>query len=380
MSLNRTKTWLAAGLLVVLPGASAFAQVQDMQLFRPAEISSYGGGARPNEGFFFVFDGLSWALAKPEATTIGFKNLTRNVYYAPDVMVVQKNTHDTGGLKGEFTEGNRIQFGHMAGHWGWTVESLVLKNQNQTLMASAVDMVFSDPPFGPGGSQLLEGYVDEDLTILENLPVTFDDVFIRNRLEMWGVEWMCTYRTHPTHQGGLWELSLGVRYLELDEEFTVDGLGGILNESIWSTEAENHLIGPQAGVRWFRKCGRWSFSTEGRFFAGFNGQNIHQRGTLGTDLVPPGGQNLPLAMAATSFSHTNHVNEWSPAADVRVDLKYQLTRAVSLRAGWSGMWMDGIARASNLINYEVSTMGIEMAHNRQDIFVHGPSFGIEVNR
>ena len=380
MSLNHTRTWLAAGLLVVLLGVPALAQVRDMQFFGPAGISSYGGGARPNEGFFFVFDGLSWSLSRPRPTTIGFPNLTRNVYYAPDVMVVQSNTHDTGGLKGEYTEGNRIQFGYMQGHWGWTFENVLLKNQNQTLMASAVDMVFSDPPFGPQGSQLLEGYVDTDLTIIEDLPVTFDDVFIRNRLEMWGVEWMCTYRTHPTHEGGIWELSLGVRYLELDDEFAVDGRGGILNESIWSTVAENHLVGPQAGVRWFRKSGRWSLSAEGRFFAGFNGQNLRQRGTLATDLIPPGGQNLPLAMDTTSFSHTEHANEWSPAGDVRLDLKYQLTRAVSLRAGWSGMWMDGIARASSLINYEVPTMGIQMGYNRQDIFIHGPSFGIEVNR
>ena len=33
-----------------------------------------------------------------------------------------------------------------------------------------------------------------------------------------------------------------------------------------------------------------------------------------------------------------------------------------------------------MIDYEVAAMGIEMANNRQGIFIHGPSFGIEVNR
>ena len=380
MSLNCRKTWLAVGILMVVPGTPAFAQMQDAQLFRPAAVSTYGGGERPNEGFFFVFDGLSWSISKPDTTTIGFKNLTRNVYYAPNVMVVQHNTHDTGAMSSDFTEGNRIQIGHIEGHWGWSFENVLLKNQNQSFVGSAVDVVFSDPPFGPGGSQLLEGYVDVALSDLQNLPVTFDDMFVRNQMEMWGLEWMGIYRMHPAHNGGIWELSFGIRYLELDDTFSVDALGGILNESVWNTQAENHIVGPQAGMRWFKKCDRWTMAAEARFFAGFNAQNIRQRTTLGTELVPPGGQNLPLAMAATSSNHASHTNEWSPAGDVRLDVKYQLTRAVTLKLGWTAFWMDGIARASNMIDYEVPAMGIEMAHNRQGIFVHGPSFGIEVNR
>ena len=49
MLLNRTFSYMAVGLLILLMGASALGQgLEGMQLFAPAEVSSYGKGPQPN--------------------------------------------------------------------------------------------------------------------------------------------------------------------------------------------------------------------------------------------------------------------------------------------------------------------------------------------
>ena len=47
--------------------------------------------------------------------------------------------------------------------------------------------------------------------------MTFDDVTVLNKTDMWGVEWMYLMRTHPAPLGGIYEFGLGVRYMEFTE-------------------------------------------------------------------------------------------------------------------------------------------------------------------
>jgi len=44
------------------------------------------------------------------------------------------------------------------------------------------------------------------------------------------------------------------------------------------------------------------------------------------------------------------------------------------------MASDGIARSSNMINYTLPMMGINLDNNRQDLFIHGLNVGITINR
>ena len=89
-------------------------------------------------------------------------------------------------------------------------------------------------------------------------------------------------------------------------------------------------------------------------------------------------------MQPTAFTHWAHFDEWSPAAELRVDFMYQLTRSVSAGVGWTGFWVDGIARGSSLVDYRLGqtsaeTMGISN-FNRQDVFINGANFRIVLNR
>jgi hypothetical protein len=44
------------------------------------------------------------------------------------------------------------------------------------------------------------------------------------------------------------------------------------------------------------------------------------------------------------------------------------------------MWLDGMARASNLVEYRVPDMGIDMSRNKEGVFINGLTVGFDVNR
>ncbi|HYW78446.1 MAG TPA: hypothetical protein VE890_02680, partial [Thermoguttaceae bacterium] len=118
----------------------------------------------------------------------------------------------------------------------------------------------------------------------------------------------------------------------------------------------------------------------------FNAQSVRQSGTLGSELNPiltDRGVGEPDLMLPTDFNHSARMWEWSPAVELRVEGIYQLTRAVSFRAGWTGLWIDGIARSSSMVDYSLgvnSTMGILADRNNQDVFMHGWTIGFDINR
>ena len=394
MLLNRTLSGMAFGLMVLLASSSVFGQgLAGMQLFAPAELSSYGRGPQPNVGYFFVFDGLYWTITPPNLTTIGKQGLTRTTFIGTDLqndVLIQNNTLDTGQLLANFVVGNRFEFGRMTENNGWMFSLYQLQDQGQSFISHNVDMTFEDPVFGPASSHLLEGKFTNpspppDFLYLE-LPVTFENILVENTVSHWNVELNYVGRSDELHHGGYFEWFIGPRYMEFDDVFLVVANGGILDASLWNTEAENHIISGQVGARWFKKRGRWMLSTEGRFFAGLNAQNIHQIGQIASNLTS--GQTdsgTPYLLQPTSFNHNEYIREFTPGIELRIEARYQITRSISFRAGWTGMWMDGIARASNLVDYTLdgnngAYLGILRDQNRQDVFVNGLTIGFDVNR
>ena len=463
MSLNRTRLWLKAWVLVFLMGAPAIAQgVRDMAPFAPADLSRYGGGPRPNEGLFFSFDWLYWGISAPDVTKIGDPTIDpQTVFIAPDQSYDERNSLDTGFIKNQFTAGTRFEFGSVMGHHGWIFSGFHLTPQEQDFIVREAHVLFKDT-INTGGIGDLQGYVDaaQVWTLpngeLPRLPTIFNYVKAHNEIEPWSVELMYMYRTHPTHSGWQVELFGGARYMQIRERFSViardapptppqltatddtttgtttsvtgepaltlesgqqttggdDNTGGggseiigrpngvplaplggapnILADSYWNSNVENNIVGPQVGARIFKTWGRWTLSTEGRFFAGFNAQNLRQDGLFGsklgqTDNFALGqtgntGTGFPLVMQPTTFSHYDNRSEFSPGAELRVDVCLQLTRSVLFRAGWTGLWMDHIARASNIIDYQVPTMGINTSFRQQDIWLNGLNLGVIFNR
>ena len=412
MSLTRTQSSLAAWILALLVAAPLFGAhpvgVDDLQTFAPADLSTYGGGYRANEGPFFSFDAMVWWIEKPDIALIGDATTrqvvinsitgidldgdgTIDVYPTP-VKATEFSTHDTGAYYSEETPGQRYEFGYVEGHHGLLCSIYQMGEQNLDFMASDAHVVFQDSPFGALGFQHLQGFIDTDLTLVDDLPVRFDYLTASYQVRTWGVELNYLHRSHPFHHGGIFELFLGARYLQFDDSFFVEGLEVIsvdgdpasgLGDSAWYTESENHIVGPQIGFRWYRKCGRWTWSTEGRGFAGFNSQDITQWGYLGNELDPENAGLLQIRnMQPTSFDHKKNFDEFSPGVELRLDCKYQVTRSITVGAGWTVFWLDNIARSPGLVQYTIaqdSLMGIGN-DNDESVFMHGVHGRLEWNR
>ncbi len=238
------------------------------------------------------------------------------------------------------------------------------------------------------------------------------------------------HRFLTSHNGGTFEMFMGARYLEFNDNFNVHtavspnaltqpnatGGGGttvnsnvpsFLGGSYWDTAAENHIIGPQIGLHGSRNRAAGPSPREGRFMAGLNCQNISQQVDFGPSLNP-GPRTVvtvinpnppvrlaynyvyqpfqPVTLSHVTATYVDYEREWSPAFELRVEAKYQITRAIEFKAGWTGFWMDGIARANSVVDYKTSTvngeepLGIDMSGNRQSLFVNGLNIGFTVNR
>lgn len=443
MSLDRTKVWLTAWVVILLMGTPAMSQgVRDMALFAPPDLSTYGGGVRPREGLFFTFDWLWWGINAPQPTSIGNPSLGPvTVWIAPFLSFDEVNSADTSFMQYQFTEGTRFEFGSILEHHGWFFSAFRLQPQEQTLIVREAHVLFQDT-INTGSIGFLQGYVDDNQAFLVNgqpprLPTIFNYLKAHNRIEPWGVELNYLHRTHPGHHGFQFELFAGARYLAFDESFRVKGLdappapprlgtgtttppvptppaagvpttggddntGGdgydvigrpngvplaplpppinILADSYWNTSVDNRIVGPQVGSRIFYQRGRWCFSTEGRFFAGFNSQSFRQDGLLASKAVPPGGTGRPLLMEPYTFTHWAHFSEFSPGAELRVEASIHLTRAISIGAGWTGLYLANIGRAASVINYQVPVMGFDFSNRNQDVFINGLNIKLIINR
>ncbi len=399
-------TFGLAGLACLLvTGLTAFAQegVRDlpaMQLFDPADIRPYDNWNPPKEGFFFSFDGIWWTISAPKKTTVGAPGLTAPVdyvsYYTDNSLVPpvtyqviktldDENTFDTGDFRAKQKDGDRIEFGYTGEHHGFLVDTFELNGQTQYVAGDQVHVMFHDP----------QGYLialNDALfhpveATVHSVPVEFYSMSVCNQTYTDGIEALYTYRQHQFENGGQLQWMFGGRYVRFDDDFNVVGTGGVLDTSSWDTTARNRIAGPEIGVRYFQQFGRLALSTEGRFMAGINSQDIRQYGTIASNL------NVPITLSyyapttayysgplTNSFASSLHKTEFTPLAEFRVEGHVQLTRLISFKVGWTGIFMDGIARAADMVNYTLPNMGILTTGNRQTVFMQGVNVGVELNR
>jgi len=401
---------LVAGVVLAMATLTAHAQnypsdplcfppgsMEDMQLGAAPECNYYDGGPAPKRGFFFSYEGIYWAMSRGDNAWVGLAPPAfRDVYYvfgtnAPQNGIQTSNVNTTPFTTG-FELGERFELGYMKRSHGFMATIFHFQPREDGFYANDANMVIEDEVI-PGSMPphtWLSGYITGNT--IGNLPVTFKLMQVGETVRNWNVELLYVRRFRQFPLGGNIELYLGGRYFVFDDTFTVTGWGTtsagagpqryILADSVWETEALNHIIGPEIGGRWTRVRGRWSLVTDVRFTAGFNQQNFHQTGDLGSNLAPPGTatNHLPLSLGPTALEHSDHANEFSPLGELRVELQYQFTRAVKLKVGWNGLWVDGIARASNSVLYKMPDFGLDLSNNRQDVWLTGVTFGVEINR
>ncbi len=232
-----------------------------------------------------------------------------------------------------------------------------------------------------------------DLDDLHEFNVTFNQVNVRNVTETQGVELMRTHQLSNRHkevkrQRSQWEIAYGVRFLRLRDRFSFDGTSDLLGTAAFTTEAENQIVGPQIRSKWTTQRGRWNLGIDGRFLFGYNITDADQTGSIGLDNTDafgtvvnpglvPGGFNRLISGQPTAFSYGRQDNEFSPTAELRANLSYQLTSAVALRLGYTAIFVDNISRASQITRYFLPDMGLRPG-GQQEIFINGANFGFEV--
>jgi hypothetical protein len=162
------------------------------------------------------------------------------------------------------------------------------------------------------------------------------------------------------------------------------GMGSPLQTGVWETYTSNNMVGPEFSLLLEAQQGRWLFSSELKFTAGFNWQNNIYRGanfpnTLGADYLrttftpsttftaggttDPGGNSPttinapPLFLQLYGIGQSNATNSaehrfvFTPIGEWRFGTQFRVSEAIRLHAGYTGMWLGSIARASTNTGY-----------------------------
>ena len=388
---NRFCYGLAAFLLAATASINAFAQDHDLEgmaIAQPADVRPYDNWAEPRNGLFFNFDGLYWHISPPAKTSVGDPTLTPTVFVGPTLndSFVETNSIDTP-TQSVWKWGDRMELGYVEGHNGFIVTSLSTQSQTEETAALNAFVVFNDPAFGPNGSHFLDTVLQPatllNPAIIGETPVNFGSIYVQSKSRLQGVEALYMYRMDELHLGGQLEFTVGGRYFELKDQFWVNAQGGNIGDSYWNTKSHNEIAGPEIGARIYQPWGRFALSAESRFTAGINAQAIGQDGLLGRGLVA--GQNAapePTLLNATSFTNSTHFIEFSPIIELRVEAHMQLTNIISVKAGYTGIFINNVARAADMVDYTVPNMGItrSLDGNLQNVYIQGLNLGIEFNR
>ncbi len=176
MRITRFNLWLIVLTVLFAAGSTARAQTwtpfgpidvrYDFDLFAPPDVSAYPDWPHPNEGFFFQYERLDWAIRQPRETDIGVNHGTAIGYLnspaqfdptvqpVSNILVPYGNSLETNFLGAKQTWGNRFELGFMEDDKGWFVSILNINPQVQSYAigstglgstSAGLTIVFNDP-------------------------------------------------------------------------------------------------------------------------------------------------------------------------------------------------------------------------------------------
>jgi len=177
------------------------------------------------------------------------------------------------------------------------------------------------------------------------------------------------------------------------DTLTGRGFGTPLQTGMWNTNTYNNMVGPEFGLLFEQDWGRWNFTSQFKFTAAFNWQNNLYQGSnfpegIGADYLratftpsttyTSGGTNggvqtlagPPLFLQVFGVGQSNATNAashqfvFSPIGEWRFGTQYKVSQAISLRAGYTGMWLGSIARASTNTGYISTRRPVQYAQPR----------------
>ena len=304
----------------------------------------------------------------------------RDYYTSPDGIVGAP----TDGGPGLIVVGQTLVFDDTL---GYRVSDLAVRTGGD----GVVDNIDNDTI--PGFAVLLadldgDGVIDDDEIVgstvdfddLHSFNIRFDWLFVRNVAETDGIEIMRTFEVDNSHkpvkqQRNYFAIGYGARFFDFQDYFLWDGRGDLLGRAYAETEAKNQIVGPQVRLKWTHRQKRWGLDVDGRFLFGYNITDMKQWGAIGEDLMP-GALNRLVHAQPTAFSYGQREDHFSPMAELRVEGSYQITSALALKLGYTGIFADNITRASQIVTYRLPDMGMSDGGN-EEVFINGVDFGFE---
>jgi hypothetical protein len=157
----------------------------------------------------------------------------------------------------------------------------------------------------------------------------------------------------------------GMRILELDEYYHAEGIGGHTPVPvILDTKAYNHLYGFQVGADAVL-LNRGRLTITGLTKAGIYYNAARQKGRE----IDTGFSDLSLGAEGDSTAFLGEIG---------LTGVYQLTDALSFRAGYQMMWLEGVALAPEQISTTDFGGGTSSVNTDGGIFYHGAVVGMEL--
>ena len=366
--------------------------------------------------FFIPVQPLSqYAVAKLNNDLIASGNAGSAVYtFGSDPLTLDLNTN---WMRTNMAWGNRFDGGWIYDDYGMIFSYYDTGPQSQDFTTTN-EFAVSSPTTTfeqqiEGGGGIIAGQVLVVTTITSESPppdhVISQELVQRNSTELrsGGFAWMVRRNMSRAGSGqaNTMRFSFGPKFLQVADRYSIDysssqtpfaaadvpnPYDGPLQSGGWDVSSYNNIVGPEIGFNWEVEQGRWNFATDLRFVAGMNFQNTLYRGSnfpaaLGADffrstitladvVAQNANQTNQTSLAAppqfvqiygvgqqNATNTAEHEFVFSPLGEWRFGATYRMSKAISLRAGYTGMWLAGITRASTNTEFRADRRPILVA-------------------
>ena len=175
------------------------------------------------------------------------------------------------------------------------------------------------------------------------------------------------------------DVSLGARYLELDDAFGWQQNGGLLGEVVSRTNARNQCFGPQLGLRTTTTKQNWEFTLGGNLLVGMAMQGYDQTSQIGGEVLPA-SINRPIYGMPTISNHEQDAEKLSSIGELLAQATYQLNDRCDLQFGYSNMMISGINYAEESVLYTLPSFGIDSTKETRSVRLEGVFARLEYRR
>jgi len=168
-------------------------------------------------------------------------------------------------------------------------------------------------------------------------------------------------RVTPFHRCSL---LVGFRYLNLNEQFNLHAIDSDSGASDYRIHARNNLFGAQLGARIERRwrCFDWELTGKAGVFG-----NVGRQATWMGDF----DNTVILRDSATTRGNVAFVG------DLNCTLLFRLNDIWTIRGGYTLMWVEGLALATDQLDFTDTVTSGTAVRNGGGVFLHGANVGLE---